>query len=328
MATDYNGELNFIVEHVGLPRIEDFCFMATQEPNVYAGLSVVVGGLMHARPKFFAKVMGELLFWVGEDKMLFGSDYAIWEPKWQIEGFVDWEMPDDERVLGLPAPGRRGQEEDPRPQRGEALRRRGARGVPDRGAGRRAGHRGQRGGRLVTVATSRVLEALGTVYDPELDEPITTLGFVGSCVVTDDGDVSVRLRLPTPQCAPNFAFLMAADASAAVWGVDGVRSVDVVLEDHYTGDEINATVNAGGAFSDAFPGETRGELDALRALFQRKALLARQSRLLSSVDVSRLGDLSGPDAERVRELRRALGIDASDDARAVRHRRRFARLAG
>ena len=95
VATDYNGELNFIVEHVGLPRIEDFCFMATQEPNVYAGLSVVVGGLMHARPQFFAKVMGELLFWVGEDKMLFGSDYGIWEPKWQIEGLLDWEMPDE-----------------------------------------------------------------------------------------------------------------------------------------------------------------------------------------------------------------------------------------
>ena len=102
MATDYNGELNFIVEHVGLPRIEDFCFMATQEPNVYAGLSVVVGGLMHARPKFFAKVMGELLFWVGEDKMLFGSDYAIWEPKWQIEGLVDWEMPDEDAYSDFP----------------------------------------------------------------------------------------------------------------------------------------------------------------------------------------------------------------------------------
>jgi predicted TIM-barrel fold metal-dependent hydrolase len=93
-ATDF-PELNFIVEHVGLPRIEDFCFMATQEPNVYAGLSVVIGGLMHARPKFFAKVMGELLFWVGEDKMTFGSDYNIWEPAWQIEGLVDWDYPDD-----------------------------------------------------------------------------------------------------------------------------------------------------------------------------------------------------------------------------------------
>ena len=67
--------------------------MATQEPNVYAGLSVVVGALMHARPRFFARCMGELLFWVGEDKMTFGSDYAIWEPKWQVEGFVDWDYP-------------------------------------------------------------------------------------------------------------------------------------------------------------------------------------------------------------------------------------------
>ena len=102
VATDYNGQLNFIVEHVGLPRIEDFCFMATQEPNVYAGLSVVIGGLMHARPQFFAKVMGELLFWVGEDKMTFGSDYAIWEPKWQIEGFLNWEMPDEPQFADYP----------------------------------------------------------------------------------------------------------------------------------------------------------------------------------------------------------------------------------
>jgi predicted TIM-barrel fold metal-dependent hydrolase len=90
---------------VGLPRIEDFCFMATQEPNVYAGLAVVIGGLMHARPRFFAKVMGELLFWVGEDKMLFGSDYMIWEPKWQVEGFAAWEMPDDEAYADYPRLG-------------------------------------------------------------------------------------------------------------------------------------------------------------------------------------------------------------------------------
>ena len=63
---------------------------------------MVIGGLMHARPRFFAKVMGELLFWVGEDKMLFGSDYGIWEPKWQVEGFVDWEFPDDEEFSDYP----------------------------------------------------------------------------------------------------------------------------------------------------------------------------------------------------------------------------------
>jgi uncharacterized protein len=50
-ATDFPN-LNFIVEHVGLLRIEDFCFRSTQEPNVYAGLAVAIGALMQARPRF------------------------------------------------------------------------------------------------------------------------------------------------------------------------------------------------------------------------------------------------------------------------------------
>ena len=164
-----------------------------------------------------------------------------------------------------------------------------------------------------------VLAALGTVYDPELDEPITALQFVASCEVADDGAVSVRLRLPTPQCAPNFAFLMAADARDAVRAVPGIGAVSVVLEDHYTGKEINAAVAGDGGFGDAFPGETEGELDALRELFRRKALVARQGRLLETVAdpvSARLGDLTGPDAVRCRELRSELGIDASDEAPA------------
>ena len=215
VATRYQ-ELNFIVEHVGLPRIEDFCFMATQERNVYAGLAVVIGGLMHARPRFFAKVMGELLFWVGEDKMLFGADYAIWEPKWQVEGLVDWNYPDEtfsdfpaftteskKKILGLNAAKLYDVEV---PAGAPAAQRRHAGGPGRRAAGRK---------RRVTDR-AHVLDALGTVYDPELDEPITSLRFVTSCDVSADGDVDVRLRLPTPQCAPNFAFLMAADARDAV----------------------------------------------------------------------------------------------------------------
>ena len=100
-ATNFPG-LNFIVEHVGLPRIEDFCFMATQEPNVYAGLSVALGALMHSRPRFFSTIMGELLFWVGEDKMIWASDYAIWHPKWQVEMFVNWDYPGDHAFDDFP----------------------------------------------------------------------------------------------------------------------------------------------------------------------------------------------------------------------------------
>ena len=172
---------------------------------------------------------------------------------------------------------------------------------------------------------SRVVEELGTVYDPELDEPITTLGFVGSCVVTADGEVAVRLRLPTPQCAPNFAYLMAADARAAIRRVAGVGAVTVVLEDHYTGDEINAAVGADAGFDGAFPGETAGDLSALRELFQRKALVARQARvcealLAAGLDADavvalRLADLpAGAEASRCLALRTALGLPCDPDA--------------
>jgi metal-sulfur cluster biosynthetic enzyme len=164
----------------------------------------------------------------------------------------------------------------------------------------------------------RVLAALGTVYDPELDEPITDLGFVGACTVSGGGEVAVRLRLPTPQCAPNFAYLMAADARAAVLSVAEVTGAHIELEDHYTGDEINAALACGGNFADAFPGETTGSLDALRELFRRKALVARQARVCQEllrhgtpaavVELS-VADLpAGTDAARCVELRRELGL--------------------
>jgi predicted TIM-barrel fold metal-dependent hydrolase len=94
VATDYT-ELNFIVEHVGLPRLEDFCWIATQEPNVYGGLAVAMP-FIHSRPGYFAQIIGELLYWIGEDRILFSSDYALWTPKWLVEQFVDFQIPADQ----------------------------------------------------------------------------------------------------------------------------------------------------------------------------------------------------------------------------------------
>jgi uncharacterized protein len=87
-------ELTFIVEHVGLPRLEDMCWIGTQEPNVYGGLAVAMP-FIHARPRYFAQVVGELLWWLGEDRLLFASDYALWQPKWLVERFVDFQIPED-----------------------------------------------------------------------------------------------------------------------------------------------------------------------------------------------------------------------------------------
>lgn len=92
-ATDFPN-LNFIVEHVGLPRLDDFCWIAAQEPNVYAGTSVAMA-FMHSRPRYFSEIIANLLFWLGPDRILFGSDYAIWNPKWLIEQFMALELPND-----------------------------------------------------------------------------------------------------------------------------------------------------------------------------------------------------------------------------------------
>ena len=173
---------------------------------------------------------------------------------------------------------------------------------------------------MTLLASERVLAALAEVHDPELDEPITSLGFVTSCEVSRDGEVDLALRLPTPQCAPNFAFLMAADARRVVRRLPGVREVTVRLEDHYTGEEINAALGRGEGFTGAFPGETADDdLEALRELFLRKALVARQSRLcdrlraagqtFEQIAARRVADLPDvPDAYRCLELRRRLGL--------------------
>ena len=99
-------------------------------------------------------------------------------------------------------------------------------------------------------AGAQVWRALGTVRDPELDEPVTALGFVASCTLSDDGTAEVHLRLPTYFCAPNFAYLMVADAHDAVCAVPGVRRAVVVLDDHFAADAINAGVAARAGFLD------------------------------------------------------------------------------
>lgn len=172
---------------------------------------------------------------------------------------------------------------------------------------------------------SVVLAALTSVRDPELDEPVTDLGFVSQCTVSEDGDAQVRLRLPTYFCAPNFAFLMVADAYDAVSAAPGVRRTEVVLDDHFASDAINTGVAARAGFVESFDGLAAAELDELRADFVRKAVMAGTDRvcrpLLTAGRTSdelaglTLGDVPpSADRERLRSRRAELGLPSSDDS--------------
>ncbi|MFC7640387.1 iron-sulfur cluster assembly protein [Streptosporangium lutulentum] len=163
-----------------------------------------------------------------------------------------------------------------------------------------------------------IWDALASVRDPELDEPITELGFVREAEVRD-GRASVRLRLPTYFCAPNFAYLMVADAHDAVRAVAGVVAADVRLEDHFASDEINAGVAEGAGFAGSFPGEAHGGLEELRLTFRRKAYLASLDRLGTRLTAEGgqpvrlgLGDVpESPELAGLLRRRAELGLDCS-----------------
>jgi metal-sulfur cluster biosynthetic enzyme len=177
------------------------------------------------------------------------------------------------------------------------------------------------------ITEASILDALSGVRDPELDEPITDLKFISDLRVGDDA-VDVRLRLPTPFCAPNFAYLMANDAREAILSVPGVREARVVLVDHHTADEINAGMAGDLGFDNTFNSfeETGGEdLDELRGIFRRKAFVSRQEKLCrvlladgySSEDLANmsLGELPDSEAKaKYLSRREELGLDISAGA--------------
>jgi hypothetical protein len=135
----------------------------------------------------------------------------------------------------------------------------------------------------------------------------------------------VRLRLPTYFCAPNFAFLMVADAYDAVTGVPGVRSAEVILEDHFASGAINAGVAAQAGFVKSFDGEAVAELGNLRAQFLRKAVMAGTDQVCRPLVAAgatpaelltlTLGAVpASPELDRLRQRRADLGLPAGDDA--------------
>ncbi|WP_197380358.1 iron-sulfur cluster assembly protein [Mycolicibacterium mengxianglii] len=125
--------------------------------------------------------------------------------------------------------------------------------------------------------------ALAGVVDPELDEPITDLGFVHSLAVSPAGNVAVHLRLPTSFCSPNFAYLMASDAKDVLMELDWTKVVTVELDDHHDSDIINAGLAADAGYRGTFGHEALDSLDDLRVTFHRKAHTAAMERCLTAL---------------------------------------------
>ncbi|MFC9351868.1 iron-sulfur cluster assembly protein [Arthrobacter sp. NPDC057013] len=184
--------------------------------------------------------------------------------------------------------------------------------------------------RDVAVTAEDIRQALGAVLDPELDEPITDLGFVRSLEITGSpagAVVTVHLRLPTSFCSPNFAYLMASDSKDVITALHGVAAVVVELDDHHDSDLINAGLAADAGYRGTFGYEAEDSLEELRWTFRRKAHTAAMERCLTellradptlaeeSVGTVRLGDLTaGRTKDALLRRRTALGLPTQPSA--------------
>ncbi len=74
---------------------------------------------------------------------------------------------------------------------------------------------------------ARIIEALRTIYDPEIPVNIYDLGLIYDLMIGDGGEVYIRMTLTAPNCpvAQDFPAIV----QNAVGGVPGVSSVSVEL---------------------------------------------------------------------------------------------------
>ncbi len=180
---------------------------------------------------------------------------------------------------------------------------------------------------------SEVLARLDLVLDPELDEPVTSLGFITGITIREKGRVDIGFRLPTYWCAANFAFLMADDMRREVSALPWVSQVGITLGDHMYAETITTAMQDGRGFEEAFGAEADGNLDDVRRTFEVKAFQRRQMALidhlmqdgfdanaLSAMTITTLHDLAAIPDHRLlitRYLqRRSIGGDAGPDSKA------------
>ena len=72
-----------------------------------------------------------------------------------------------------------------------------------------------------------IVEALRTIYDPEIPVDIYELGLIYDVAVSEDGDALVSMTLTTPNCP--VAESMPAEVELRVLAVPGVRDAEVRL---------------------------------------------------------------------------------------------------
>ena len=78
-----------------------------------------------------------------------------------------------------------------------------------------------------TELEETIVEAIKTIYDPEIPVNIYELGLIYNVAVADDGHVDVIMTLTSPACP--VAGTLPGEVQAKVESVDGVTAADVEI---------------------------------------------------------------------------------------------------
>lgn len=87
-------DINFVIFHVGLPWLDEVLWQIVRHPNLYASIAATVN-FISRQPRVFAETLAKMLWWCGEDKIIYGGETPIWHPQWALEEFWKLELPED-----------------------------------------------------------------------------------------------------------------------------------------------------------------------------------------------------------------------------------------
>jgi predicted TIM-barrel fold metal-dependent hydrolase len=87
-------DINFHVVHAGFGFLEEFRMLLELYPNLYANLENTAGFAV-ARPRLFAEILGEMLYWGRAEQINFASGVNLMHPRPPLEAMYEFEMPED-----------------------------------------------------------------------------------------------------------------------------------------------------------------------------------------------------------------------------------------
>jgi uncharacterized protein len=86
-------DLNFEIVHGGFAFLEETALQVARFDNIYVNLEATTGLLLRS-PARFARIIGELLYWGGASKIVWGTGTTVVHPAPLIQAFDAFELPE------------------------------------------------------------------------------------------------------------------------------------------------------------------------------------------------------------------------------------------